>query len=81
MEYINPALVRFRLHQVMADRDIHLNKVLSQMSGIDETTIGRIKKNDAKMISLKNLDRLCKALNCQPGELFVSEPDAEDQAA
>ena len=42
--------------------------------------IQRIEYGDAKSIPLETLDRLCEALDCQPGDLLikVDDPDREN---
>lgn len=70
-----PLVVKFRLAQLMADRDIHTVKELAPQCGIDETTLGKIKRNRVAMISLKNINRLCAALKCAPGDLLSYEAD------
>ena len=50
---------------------IRLNKVLS------EATMTKFRKNDTS-ITIDNLERLCKLLNCQPGDILEYVPDTPD---
>ena len=59
----------------MAQKDIHHNKKVAELTGIDENTVGRIVTNKAKAISIKNLNRLCQGLGVTPGELYEYTPD------
>ena len=43
---------------------------LAELAGLDQGQISRIEA-DATMISLDVLDRLCRALKCQPGDILV----------
>ena len=43
---------------------------LAKRAGMDQADISRIEKG-AKAISLDVLDRLCRALKCEPGDILV----------
>jgi len=43
---------------------------LSKTAGISHTTLWRLKKDRALGINFITLERLCEALNCQPGDLL-----------
>lgn len=59
----------------MAERDIS-NKELAQLIGLHPTSISRLKtRRRLTRIDEDTLNALCKALNCQPGDLMVYEPD------
>jgi putative transcriptional regulator len=44
---------------------------LAKATGLSLGTIYRITNNKAKRLELETIDRLCAALKCQPGELFI----------
>ncbi len=44
---------------------------LAEMAGMAQADISRIETGKTSAISLDVLDRLCKALRCEPGELLV----------
>lgn len=46
---------------------------LSRATGIGYAICYRMWKNGQSRIDLKTLARLCDALNCQPGDLFIYE--------
>ncbi len=50
-------------------------KRLSEAAGISLAALNRMKSGKAKRISLSNLEKVCKALECQPGDIVkrVSE--------
>ncbi len=49
---------------------------LSQEVGISLANLSILKNNKGKAIRFSTLDALCRALNCQPGELleYTEEP-------
>ena len=63
-----------RLDEMMARRKMRLNE-LAQKVGITEANLSILKNDKAKAIRFSTLSALCKALDCQPGDLleFVEE--------
>lgn len=53
-------------------------KDIADRSGLARNTVTELYYDNAKMIALGTMDKLCKALNCQPGELFEYVPDPEE---
>jgi len=63
--------VRFRLHEVLADREGDISQSeLSRRSGVSLTTVNAIALNKTKQVSLETLDKLCEALGVEPGDLL-----------
>jgi putative transcriptional regulator len=63
----------------MADRNIS-NKELAARVGMHPTSVSKIKtRRRLTRIDETTLDALCKALNCQPGDLMVYEEDNPDR--
>jgi len=63
----------------MADRNIS-NKELAARVGMHPTSVSKIKtRRRLTRIDETTLDALCKALNCQPGDLMVYEEDQPDR--
>lgn len=58
-----------RLDEMMARRKIRLNE-LAQMVDITEANLSILKNDKAKAIRFSTLAALCKALECQPGDLL-----------
>lgn len=58
-----------RLDEMMARRKIRLNE-LAQMVDITEANLSILKNDKAKAIRFSTLSALCKALDCQPGDLL-----------
>jgi putative transcriptional regulator len=70
--------VKWRLNVLMAERYLK-NKDLTEATGMHPVTISKL-KNSQKMperLERATLEKLCAALNCQPGDLMLWEPDSE----
>jgi len=57
------------LDVMLAKRKMKSNK-LAKLIDISEQNLSILKTGKAKAIRLTTLDALCKALDCQPGELL-----------
>ena len=64
------------LDVMMAKRKISLND-LSEKVGITTANLSILKTGKAKAIRFSTLEAICKALNCQPGDLleYVEEEE------
>ncbi|MEG3848729.1 helix-turn-helix transcriptional regulator [Microcoleus sp. herbarium19] len=72
-------MIRWKLAVVMADRNIS-NKELAVLIGMHPTSVSKIKtRRRLTRIDEATLSALCKALNCQPGDLMVYEEDNSDR--
>lgn len=69
-------MIKLRLKSVSADKGIK-QKDLAEITGIRQPTLSAMNNNTARHIPLDVLDKLCKALDCQPGDLIVYVPDEE----
>ncbi|MDF2686785.1 MAG: putative transcriptional regulator [Clostridia bacterium] len=65
-----------RLDRVMADRKISLNE-LSERVGITIANLSNFKNSKISAVKLNTMEAICKALNCQPGDLFEYKPSSE----
>ncbi|SES31369.1 helix-turn-helix transcriptional regulator [Psychrobacillus sp. OK032] len=52
---------------------------LSERVGITMANISNLKNGKAKAIRLSTLDAICKALECQPGDLLEYKGEDHDQ--
>lgn len=48
---------------------------LSEKLGITMTNVSILKNGKAKAVKVETLNKLCAALDCQPGDLFEYVPD------
>ncbi len=66
--------ILINLDVMMAKRKIGLTE-LSDKVGITLANLSILKNNRAKAIRFSTLDAICKALNCQPGDIIEYVPD------
>lgn len=62
---------------MLAKRKMRVSDLAKDM-GITLANISILKNGHAKAIRVDTLNKLCKALDCQPGDLFEYVPDPED---
>lgn len=65
------------LDVMMAKRKITAGE-LAQKIGITNANLSILKNNKAKAIRFTTLDEICKALDCQPGDILEYQPDPVD---
>lgn len=58
-----------RLDRVMADRKVLL-KDLADEVGISNVNLSKLKTGKAAAIRFSTLEAICRALNCQPGDIL-----------
>ena len=70
-------MIRIDLDVMLARRKMSLTE-LSQRVGITLANLSILKTGKARAVRLQTLDAICRALDCQPGDILVYEPDAAD---
>lgn len=65
-----------RLDRVMADRKITLNE-LSERVGVTNVNLSKLKTGKVSAVRFSTLNAICRALDCQPGDILEYQPDAE----
>jgi len=70
-------VIRIKLDVVMAQRKMSLTR-LSQLVGITQANLSILKNENGKAIRFSTLDALCRALECQPGDLLEYVDDGEE---
>jgi|TARA_B110000305_G_scaffold189244_1_gene211210 putative transcriptional regulator len=68
------------LDVVLAKRKMSLTG-LSEKVGITMSNLSILKKGKAKAIRFSTLDLLCKALNCQPGDILAFENPLDSEGS
>ena len=63
-----------RLDVVLAQNKVR-SKELAEIIGITEQNHSLLKNGKVKGIRLETLDRICRTLNCQPGDILEYQPD------
>ncbi len=67
-------MIRVDLDVMLARRKMSLTE-LSQKVGITIANLSILKTGKAKAIRLTTLDAICQALQCQPGDILIYEPE------
>ncbi len=66
--------IMIRLDVVLARRKLKARQ-LAQEIGITEQNLSLLKSGKVKGIRFETLEKLCQALDCQPGDLLEYLPD------
>lgn len=69
-------MIEFRIAELMGRHKL-TKKALSDKTGIRPNTIAALWKGEAKRLEIEHIDKLCSALNCQPGDLLEYMPEKE----
>lgn len=69
-------MITTRLDIQMAIRKISLNE-LSEQVGVSIQNLSNLKTGKVKAIRFSTLDKLCKVLECQPGDILGYDEDLE----
>lgn len=72
--------IRINLDRVLLDRRITLTELADRI-GITLANLSVLKTNKARAIRFSTLDALCKALDCQPGDLLEHSSDQREAIA
>ena len=66
------------LDVMMARRKMSLGE-LSQRVDVTMANLSILKNNKAKAVRFSTLEAICKALDCQPGDILEFVPESEDE--
>lgn len=69
-------MIILRLDRMLAERKIS-SKELAERVGISQVNMSRIKTSKVSAIRFSTLDAICRALDCQPGDVLEYMPDDE----
>ncbi|MBE5920855.1 MAG: helix-turn-helix transcriptional regulator [Pseudobutyrivibrio ruminis] len=71
-------MIVINLDVMMAKRKVGLAELAGKV-GITNANLSILKNNKAKAVRLETLDAICKALQCQPGDIleYVENPEEE----
>lgn len=71
-------MIIINIDVMLAKRKMSVTE-LSERVGITMANISILKNGKAKAIRIETLDKICRALDCQPGDILEWVPgDAED---
>lgn len=71
-------MIIINIDVMLAKRKMSVTK-LSEKVGITLPNISILKNGKAKAIKLETLNKICKALNCQPGDILEWSDCDEDK--
>ncbi|MCI6039070.1 MAG: helix-turn-helix transcriptional regulator [Clostridiales bacterium] len=66
--------IRVDLDVMLARRKMSMTE-LSERVGITMANLSILKNGKAKAVRFSTLNEICKALNCQPGDILAYEED------
>jgi len=66
---------------VMLARRKMRSKELAERIGITEQNVSLLKSGKVKGVRFETLERICAALDCQPGDILEYRPDADADVA
>jgi len=67
-------MIRSRLRVLLAERGLSASR-LSQATGIQRSTLSHLMNNRVTRYQADVLDRICRYLGCQVGDLLVYVPE------
>ena len=70
-------MIKFNVKVMLAMRDM-TQKQLAEITGIRPPTISMICLGTVKQLPIEALNKICKALDCQPSDLMQYIPDPTD---
>jgi len=71
-------MINVTLDVMLARRKMSVTE-LSERVGITMANLSILKNGKARAVRLETLDRICQALQCQPGDILEWIPDEDDQ--
>lgn len=69
-------MIRVDLDVMLARRKMSMTE-LSQRVGVTMANLSILKNGKAKAVRFSTLDAICKALDCQPGDILIYEVGKE----
>lgn len=70
-------MIRVDLDVMLARRKMSLTE-LSQRVGITMANLSILKNGRAKAVRFETLEAICRALDCQPGDILVYEAEKRE---
>ncbi|MCI7329642.1 MAG: helix-turn-helix transcriptional regulator [Lachnospiraceae bacterium] len=69
-------LIIVNIDVMLAKRKMKVGE-LASLIGITNANLSILKNGKAKAVRMETLNAICKALDCQPGDILSFEPDDE----
>ena len=67
-------VIKVNLPVILAERNMVVGE-FAELVGISQPNLSVLKNGRAKAIRFSTLDAICRALNCQPGDILLWEDD------
>lgn len=71
-------MIVINIDVMLAKRKMKVSDLADQV-GITLANMSVLKNGKAKAIRVETLDKICKALNCQPGDILEWQDDEDEQ--
>lgn len=71
--------IKFKLDRVMFEKGNLKIPALQEKSGVNKNTLYSLYKGEITRFDVSVIDRVCAALDCQPGDLFEYIPDDKNK--
>ncbi|MEM9810276.1 MAG: helix-turn-helix transcriptional regulator [Pseudomonadota bacterium] len=65
--------IRVTLDKILTERDMSLTE-LSERVGITIANLSILKTGKAKAVRFTTLEKICRVLDCQPGDILEYDP-------
>lgn len=72
--------IEIRLDRLLLERKMTLTELAGRV-GITVANLSILKTGKAKAVRLSTLDSICRALDCQPGDLIIHTPSCAPRQA
>lgn len=69
--------IKFNLDRIMFENGNIKIPTLQELSNVNKNTLYGLYKGEITRIDISVIDRVCAALNCQPGDLLQYVPDVK----
>lgn len=64
-------VIKFNLDRIMFEKNNMKVPELQELTGLNKNTLYAFYKGDLKRVDVETLEKLCTALDCQPGDLLL----------
>ena len=71
-------MIVINLDVMLAKRKVSVTE-LSERLGITMANVSNLKNGKAKAVKLETLNKICRILDCQPGDILEYVPDPEEK--
>lgn len=72
--------IRVKLDVMLAQRKMNLTQLAEQV-GVTMANLSILKQGKARAVRFSTLDAICKALDCQPGDILEYEAEDENETS